>query len=368
MARFKNILLFILFTFIIHSCDGFKISKSLFEFSERAKYERQFKGGDSLMTLWKSEFSTAFANQLHISAGYSATVNNEQHEPFALGYSINLKHGDRIFVETSVSKNLNNKIFIDIGTDLSAESNLRSEVIKEGVFSKLIEKDGDYKVIIQPEIEYQGNFTLKIYSQPSYIFPVVGKANKDAQSFWGASRDGGNRSHEGVDIFASRGTPAIAATDGSIIRTGDHGLGGKQVWLRDNISGNALYYAHLDSVMTESGKQVKLGDTLGLVGNTGNAKGGATHLHFGIYSTGGAVDAYPFIRKRAIPKQIDVIIPSFKILKGDSNIRKGPGMSYDILYTNSRESPSAIIAGNGDWFHIRTKDGKEGFVSVVRMK
>lgn len=350
------------------SCDGFKIPTSLFETSERTKYERQFKGNDSLMTLWKDEFSAASTNQLMISDVFNITVNGYQQELFAMGYSIDLKQGDRLFIETFVSKNLNNKIFIDVDDDLSVESNFKSDLIKDGVFSKFIEKDGTYKLVIQSEIEYQGDFTLKIYSQPSFIFPVTGKGNKDAQSFWGASRDGGNRSHEGVDIFASRGTPIVAATDGTIIRTGDHGLGGKQVWLRDKIFGNSLYYAHLDSIMTESGKQVKQGDTLGLVGNTGNAKGGATHLHFGIYSIGGAVDAYPFIRKREIPKNTNVIIPEFKILKAESNIRKGPGTKYEISHTNSQQTPITIIGGNGDWFHVKTKDRKEGFVTAGRMK
>lgn len=319
------------------------------------------------MTLWKNEFSAASANQLHISEGYSVVVNHHE-ELLALGYSVDLKQGDQLIIETSVSKNLNNKIFIDIGDDSSLETTSKSELIKDGVFSKYIEKEGAYKIIIQPEIEYQGDFTLKIYSQPSFIFPVAGKGNKDAQSFWGASRDNGNRSHEGVDIFASRGTPVVAATDGTITRTGDHGLGGKQVWLRDKIFGNSLYYAHLDSIITESGKQVKLGDRLGLVGNTGNAKGGAHHLHFGIYSTGGAVDAYPFIRKREIPKPVKTIIPSLKILKANSNLRKGPAARDEILLTNSQEIPIKIIAGNGEWFHIRTQLGQEGFVTVGRMK
>ncbi len=94
--------------------------------------------------------------------------------------------------------------------------------------------------------------------------------------------DGGNRNHEGVDIFAAKGTPVVAVANGFVTRTGNQGLGGKQVWLRDSSSGNAYYYAHLDSILTESGKQVRINDTLGFVGNTGNAAGGSPHLHFGI--------------------------------------------------------------------------------------
>ncbi len=70
--------------------------------------------------------------------------------------------------------------------------------------------------------------------------------------------------------------------NGRIGFTGEKGLGGKQVWLRDTKRGQSLYYAHLDSIAKTSGS-VKTGDTLGFVGNTGNARTTPPHLHFGIY-------------------------------------------------------------------------------------
>lgn len=146
--------------------------------------------------------------------------------------------------------------------------------------------------------------SLSFTTSPSLLFPVAGHDMKHVISTWGAERDGGIRSHEGIDIRAKRGTPVVASKDGFITQTGTNNLGGKIVFLSASGSPYSLYYAHLDSQLVSVGTRVKLGDTLGLVGNTGNAITTAPHLHFGIYARGsGAVNPLPFIndRKEKIP-------------------------------------------------------------------
>jgi hypothetical protein len=208
-----------------------------------------------------------------------------------------------------------------------------------------------------------------MYTQPSLGFPVAGKGNRDVQSFWGASRDGGGRSHEGVDIFAKRGTPLVAVTDGFVSRTGNQGLGGKQVWLRDGLLGNSFYYAHLDSIMTTDGKKIKKGDTLGTVGNTGNAAGGATHLHFGIYTSGGAVDPYPFIRKREIPSHLSASNDFKKTkLKSGSEIKISPDSKSETILSLKEETEVQVKSVFTNWVHIKLSDGTEGFVLKTRFK
>jgi peptidoglycan LD-endopeptidase LytH len=65
-------------------------------------------------------------------------------------------------------------------------------------------------------------------------------------------------------------------------------------------SGAALYYAHLHDQLVRAGTFVSTGDTLGTVGNTGNAQSTPPHLHFGIYAGGeGAIDPEAFIRPMA---------------------------------------------------------------------
>ena len=318
------------------SCDGLKNTvKKMFDTSERARYERRFSGADSLMVNWKNEFSAAAANQLKIADGHAFTAKADPAELKAIGYSVELKKGDRLIIEATVH-NPATQIFVDVFEPASGPEPAKSGILKNNTFSHVITNSGWYRIIIQPEIEYTGLFSARIYTQPSLSFPIAGKGNRDIQSFWGGSRDNGGRSHEGVDIFASRGTPVVAATGGFITRTGNTGLGGKQVWQRDGVLGNSLYYAHLDSIMVQGGAQVKTGDTIGLVGSTGNAEGGAPHLHFGIYAVGGATDPYPYLRTRAVPVFKKTAVPVFKWVKAATNIRSGPGTQYETVTTLKR--------------------------------
>ncbi len=368
MYRLKRAIFLLIILMTFTCCEGLKDSVSgLFDTSARAKYERQFSGPDNLMTQWKVEYTRAAGNSLEISDGFTFTAFSANNDLHAYGYSLPLTQGDDLRITVS-SQNPQTKFFIDVYSADSSAETPKSELLKNGLFTKVIERTGVYRIIIQPEIVHQGDFTVSIYTQPSLGFPVAGKGNKDAQSFWGAARDSGARSHEGVDIFAKRGTPVVAVTDGYITRTGNSGLGGKHVWQRDGIFGYSYYYAHLDSIITADGLQVKAGDTLGLVGSTGNAEGGAPHLHFGIYGSGGAVDPFPFIRQRSAPEATEVARPSGLSVKAGTNIRVGPGTEYRIAATSSEISKAKFLGGDELWYHIRLTDGTEGFVTASRIE
>ena len=89
----------------------------------------------------------------------------------------------------------------------------------------------------------------------------------------------------------------LATSAGTINRVSVTNLGGKVVWIRDPVRNANIYFAHLDSQVVQNGDRVEVGDTIGFVGNTGNARTTPPHLHFGIYRRGeGAVDPAPFIR------------------------------------------------------------------------
>ncbi len=108
---------------------------------------------------------------------------------------------------------------------------------------------------------------------------------------WGAPRSGG-RSHQGVDMMASRGIPLVAVESGSASFSTNR-LGGNAVWLQ-GASGTRYYYAHL-SAWEGSSRSVSRGDVIGYVGATGATQ--ANHLHFEIHPGGGrAVNPYPYVR------------------------------------------------------------------------
>ena len=129
--------------------------------------------------------------------------------------------------------------------------------------------------------------------------PVSGIKNTNLTDTWGASRSSG-RLHEGIDIIAPRGTKVLSATEGVVADLRNNNLGGKVIWIVGP-SGSWHYYAHLDDHKRglNVGDYVRAGDVIGYVGNTGNARHTAPHLHYGIYLGGkgrGAVNPYPYLR------------------------------------------------------------------------
>ncbi|WP_425456043.1 M23 family metallopeptidase [Cognatilysobacter terrigena] len=123
--------------------------------------------------------------------------------------------------------------------------------------------------------------------------PVLGVAPRSIADTWNAARPP-NRHHQGVDIFARRGTPVTSATRGLVIAIRDQGLGGRQVWVLGP-GGERHYYAHLDAWDRDLhvGDLIRAGTQLGIVGDTGNARGTPPHLHYGIYTANGAVNPWP---------------------------------------------------------------------------
>lgn len=123
--------------------------------------------------------------------------------------------------------------------------------------------------------------------------PVVGVERDEIADTFGAPR-GADRRHEGIDIFAPRGTAVVSATPGIVARIGENRLGGTVVWVVGP-GGERYYYAHLDAVdpVLEVGMRVEPGTLIGRVGTTGNATGTPPHLHFGIYGPDGALNPFP---------------------------------------------------------------------------
>lgn len=140
--------------------------------------------------------------------------------------------------------------------------------------------------------------------------PVVGITSRRLDDSWGDPRDGGERRHKGIDIFAPRGTAVVAVADGIISYIGDQPKGGHCLWLTTE-SGTSFYYAHFDrwAPGIYEGMEVQSGDLLGFVGNTGNAITTPPHLHFGISQNDEMINPYPVLTRATPVKQAHVRAP-----------------------------------------------------------
>jgi peptidoglycan LD-endopeptidase LytH len=151
-----------------------------------------------------------------------------------------------------------------------------------------------------PVLRHPLVFMRLMTSRPPAVveIPVMGVAKKEIPDSWGSPRSGG-RSHQGVDIFAKRGTPVLSATEGIVVRVGTNKLGGQVI----NVLGpgrQVHYYAHLDRYGSfAEGDVVYAGNILGYVGNTGNARDTPPHLHYGVYDpVRGAINPWPLLNAR----------------------------------------------------------------------
>jgi len=138
--------------------------------------------------------------------------------------------------------------------------------------------------------------------------PVVGVPRKAIANSWNDARGGGLRGHHGTDIMAPGGTPVIAAAPGRVEKLFQSGLGGITLYVRSPDRRWTYYYAHLAGYAAgiREGMAVKAGDTLGYVGDTGDAGAGNYHLHFGLtkmqpgerWWQGENVNPYPLLAGR----------------------------------------------------------------------
>jgi murein DD-endopeptidase MepM/ murein hydrolase activator NlpD len=138
------------------------------------------------------------------------------------------------------------------------------------------------------------------------LIPVAGVAPGQLQDTFNDARSEG-RVHDAIDIIAPRGTPVLAAADGRILRLFQSAKGGTTLYQLASADEHiVLYYAHLERYAEglAEGHVARRGETVGYVGDTGNATPGNTHLHFQIYRvadpkhfwTGENINPYPLLR------------------------------------------------------------------------
>ena len=388
-SRFYRYTAPILLTFTLTSCEIFGPGQGIFTSpSPHEQYARSLKTANldqtALGSLWLAASERSLRDSLRIALPYRESGYFPAQSPLAVGYRIQAERGDVLSIAVSVQGRTGDdttgrnktKVFVDV-FELDEKQKTTRVLSAQSDTTGLrweVKRSRTHLIRIQPELLRSGRYTISVTREPLLAFPVQGLNSKKISSFWGANRDGGRRSHEGVDIFAPRGTPALAAIDGFVSRVGTNGLGGNVVFLSDQSHGLNLYYAHLDSFNVVSGKQVHLGDTLGFVGNTGNARTTGTHLHFGIYQSGGrgAIDPLPFIRlglgepKQKLP-DADNLGDTARIIT-DTRLRLAPDNKAETVETLNRNQIVRVLGGAGDWLRVKTPGQTEGYLPAPTVR
>jgi murein DD-endopeptidase MepM/ murein hydrolase activator NlpD len=355
----------IFFTLLSVGYVSYKLHPEYFDFvlkpSQREVYERNFKNKSAEKKIWDQLYAQALIDQIELPRAYSEYIITSSNEPFSAGYLIDIAQGEKLQISIPQHSYLQEWIIEvrDLENKLLKDGKLTEGHVHLSYFPNTSTK---VRVIIQATLELEQSSQLKIYKQSIWSFPVAGKSNNAILSFWGESRGGGSRSHEGNDIFAAKRNPVVAVSSGRVSSIRNKGLGGKQIWIKDQETGFSQYYAHLDGWNVESRAKVTAGDTIGFVGNTGNAKTTPPHLHFGIYKSGGAIDPKPFIWEIKTPDD-SLLLPNIENPTASgfaANLRTAPNGTSEII--RDLKTEQVHILGNSDnWYHVRTANGVAGF-------
>ena len=266
---------------------------------------------------WLVAAENALASPEPIAAPYDVVSSFTDAAPAARGYRLSLRDGQRVRMDAQSDAGARREVFIDLfratGAGLEHVASSLPVASAGAIDLQPLELDvlepADYVLRVQPALAPTGNETggaehrvrVRVLTSPLLAFPVAGADSRAIWSEFGAERDGGARAHRGVDIFAPRGTTALAATDAWVTRVETTRVGGNVVWLQPLLGNMRLYYAHLDAQYVERGQFVLAGEPIGAIGNTGNARTTPPHLHFGVYVRrpgvrGGARDPMAFLR------------------------------------------------------------------------
>jgi murein DD-endopeptidase MepM/ murein hydrolase activator NlpD len=320
---------------------------------------------------WMAAAEAAKVRPLPLDLPYLEEGFFAEEEPAALGYRFSLRRGQRLTVQVELDPAVDTRLFLDLFR--LAPDTLRPPVHvyapesgSELVFEP--RRTDEYLLRIQPELLRGGRFRVTIRNDAALAFPVSDSGERDIGSFFGDPRDGGSRPHHGVDIFAPRGTPVVATSEASVRRVDTTNVGGRVIWLRDRRLGASVYYAHLNEILTQNGARVMPGDTIGTVGNTGNARTTPPHLHFGLYfSREGPYDPWDYlVQPSGEVEPVEVALDEvgrWARVRGDGiHLRDGPTVGANILADLPRHTAVKVTGGVGSWYRVKLPDGTGGFV------
>ena len=324
---------------------------------------------------WMSAGRRALEESIDIALPFDEAFYWDPRSAEAAGYRFFVKRGVRIEVEIAVQASDAMLLFADLFRERGDTLIQRIHVATADEEMHRLEfeprRDAYYALRLQPELLRGGRFRVSIREVPSIGFPVKGKNSRSIASFFGDPRDGGNRDHHGVDIFAARHTPVLAPTNASVTRVGEGDIGGRYVWLYDSKRSMYLYFAHLETRDVELGDKVRAGQLIGTVGNTGNARTTSPHLHFGIYSNG-PIDPFHFI---AETDTIAAKIAGDTLLLGkmvrpvaQALLSSAPAKADIITDTVDTDTLMTLMALTGNLCRVQLPDGSSGYIAEEQLE
>lgn len=328
---------------------------------QKAGIDRTALGQD-----WNRAGQQALSRPVAVATPFRETGYFPPEEAGAIAYRLELQRGRRLAVDVAFESSAPARLFVDLFR-ATGEPTPQRVAFLEADQSSLVydaERDGAYLLRIQPELLRGGRFTLTQRTLATVRFPVPGLTTAAVQSLFGAARDAGARQHEGVDIFAARGTAVVAVVDG-VARASTNGLGGNVVWLQQPGSGRTFYYAHLDRQAVGGMARVTEGEVVGYVGNSGNARGTSPHLHFGIYEHG-PVDPLPFLRPDDAvpppPPARDDLGDLVRVTAARTPLRAGPAADQPQVAQLARHAPGRLLGATAGWLRVSMPDGATGYI------
>jgi peptidoglycan LD-endopeptidase LytH len=328
--------------------------------------------GTALGRDWVAASARALRQPAPVELPFREEIYFAPEAPDAAGYQLRLRRGERLIVDIALEGAPAPRLFVDLFRARNdSAGTLRHEVAADSAAGSLTyeaDHDGTFVLRVQPELLRGVRVRITASVGATLAFPVVGRDSRAVRSYWGATRDAGERSHQGIDIFAPRGTPALAATEGWVTAVRNTELGGNVVWLWDPERRQSLYYAHLDRQLVRVGERVRIGDTLGLVGNTGNARTTPPHLHFGIYRRGeGPIDPYRWVyQPRDTPPRIRADLAALGTLRRAGRatvpLRVGPEASAAPVVTLAPRTALRVVGVAAEWYRVTLPDRSFGYL------
>lgn len=318
---------------------------------------------------WAQAGAQSLAQPADVSLPYKEGGYFPPHTPRAVALRFSAPRGQQLRISIAVKPDSGAQLFAELWT---AGQDRKPRLIesmeqKKAAFSYDVESDGQQFILrLQPELLAALSYTLTITGTPSLGFPVKGGGAQDIGSLWGDPRDRGARKHEGIDIFGKKRTPLVASADGTVTRVQETGLGGKVVWLRPDHRDISLYYAHLDSQLVTQGQKVKKGAVLGLMGNTGNARNTATHLHFGIYGSGGPVNPYYYVAggTGTAPPVAGKTSPLDSLLRTENRAQLLSATDDKQGVPLPAGTAARVLSASAGLYRVELPDGRQGWLKT----